>query len=120
MLDGLVKTVRLCPLFGVFDLIARAPAVNMKQHNGFMGCPTCVHPGATKQHTCVYLPGTEYPLRTHSSIVSTGIEAQEVGEAVDGIKGRSSLESVIDLVNGIPIDYMHCVLEGITKKLLDM
>ena len=94
--------------------------MNMKQHNGFMGCPTCVHPGETKQRTCVYLPGADYPLRTHSSIVSDGIEAQEIGEAVNGIKGRSSLESIVDLVNGIPIDYMHCVLEGVTKKLLDM
>ncbi len=119
LLDGLVKTVRLRPLFGVFDLIARAPAMNMKQHNGLMGCPTCVHPGGTKQHTRVYLPGTEYPLRTHSSIVSAGIEAQEVGQAVNGIKGRSRLESIVDLVNGIPIDYMHCVLEGVTKKLLE-
>lgn len=119
LLDGLVKTIRLQPLFGVFDLIARAPAMNMKQHNGFMGCPTCVHPGETKQRTRVYLPGTDYPLRTHSSIVSDGIEAQEIGEAVNGIKGRSSLENIVDLVNGIPIDYMHCVLEGVTK-LLDM
>ena len=119
LLDGLVKTVRLRPLFGVFDLIARAPAMNMKQHNGLMGCPTCVHPGGTKQRTRVYLPGTEYPLRTHSSIVSAGIEAQEVGQAVNGIKGRSRLESIVDLVNGIPIDYMHCVLEGVTKKLLE-
>ena len=120
LLDGLVKTIRLQPLFGVFDLIARAPAMKMQQHNGFMGSPTCVHPGGTKQRTRMYLPGTDYPLRTHTSIVSDGIEAQEVGEAVNGIKGRSSLESIVDLVNGIPVDYMHCVLEGVTKKLLDM
>ena len=70
----------------------------MKQHNGFMGCSICVHPGETKQHTDVYLPGTAYPLKIHSSI---GIEAQEIGEAVNGIKERSSLESIVDLVNGI-------------------
>ena len=71
-------------------------------------------------HACIYLPGTDYPLRTHSSVVSDGIEAQEIGEAVNGIKGRSSLESIVDFVNGIPVDYMHCVLEGVTKKLLNM
>ena len=116
---GIVKTVRLHSLFGVFDLIARAPAMNMKQHNGYNGCPTCLHPGETKRHTRVYLPGTDYPLRTHNSIVQAGIQAKRDGEAVEGIKGKSPLASVIDLVNGIPIDYMHCVLEGVTKKLLE-
>ena len=39
----------------------------------------------------------QYPLRTHSSIVSAGIQAQEIDEAVNGIMGRS-LETIINLV----------------------
>ena len=117
--DGLLKTIRLQSLFGVFDLIARAPAMNMKQHNGYNGCPTCLHPGVTQHHTHVYLPGTHYPQRTHNSIVQAGIQAERDGEAVDGIKGKSPLARVVDLVKGIPVDYMHCVLEGVTKKLLE-
>ena len=116
---GLLQTIRLQSLFGVFDLIARAPAMNTKQHNGYNGCPTCLHPGVTQNHTHVYLPGTHYPRRTHNSIVQAGIQAEQDGEAVDGIKGRSPLVGVVDLVKGIPIDYMHCVLEGVTKKLLE-
>jgi len=40
-------------------------------------------------------------------------------DVVNGIKGKSILSGVVDLVKGIPIDYMHCVLEGVTKWLLD-
>lgn len=114
--NGLLKTIRFQSLFGVFDLIARAPAMNMKQHNGYNGCPVCLHPGTSQNHTHVYLPGSCYPQRTHNSIVRAGIRAERDGGAVDGIKGQSPLALVFDLVKGIPIDYMHCVLEGVTKK----
>ena len=46
-------------------------------------------------------------------------EATEKNKIVDGIKGRSVLAKVVDLVDGIPIDYMHCVLEGVLKWLVD-
>ena len=37
----------------------------------------------------------------------------------EGIKaGRSMLTGVVDLVNSVPMDYMHCVLEGVTKWLV--
>ena len=35
-----------------------------------------------------------------------------------GIKGKSALTSIVDLALGAPIDYMHCVLEGVVKRLL--
>ena len=112
-----MKTVHLHPLFGVFDLVAKAPALNMHQFNGSNGCPTCLHPGEICGRTRVYLPHT-YPLRTHNSIVLAAREAEKQNKVIDGIKGKSALTKVVDLVNGIPIDYMHCVLEGVTKRLL--
>ena len=69
--------------------------------------------------THVYLPGRSYAQRTHDSIIQAGIQAERDGEAVDGIKGKSPLERVLNLVKGIPVDYMHCVLEGVMKKLLE-
>ena len=36
------KSFSLALLFGVFDIIAKAPAMNMMQHNG---CSVCLHPG---------------------------------------------------------------------------
>ncbi len=33
------------PLFGSFDLVAKAPILNINQFNGKYGCPTCLNPG---------------------------------------------------------------------------
>jgi len=33
--------------------------------------------------------------------------------------GKSPLTGVVDLVDSIPIDYMHACLEGITKMFLN-
>ncbi len=112
------KTIRLKPLFGVFDLVAKAPVMNIKQFNGVNGCPTCLHPGV-RVNTQLYLPDTAYPLRTDKSIRLAASQAESSGTAVDGVKGRSILSGVINLVRGIPIDYMHSVIEGVTKWMLE-
>lgn len=111
--------LRLQPLFGVFDLVAKAPILNMMQFNGLKGCPVCLHPG-TWERTRLYLPGTVYSLRTNEGMMQDGIQAERNKAVVNGIKGQSVLSGIIDLVNGSPIDYMHCVLEGIMKKLLEV
>ena len=46
-------------------------------------------------------------------------DAKRDGQVVNGIKGRSVLTGVVDLVADIPIDYMHCVLEGVVKWLME-
>ena len=101
------RFVRLKPLFGVLDLIAKAPALNMKQHNGRHGCPVCVHPG-TWDRTRVYLPENEHALRTHESMIQDGIKAECTHEVVNGIKGRSMFTDFLNLAHGAPTDYMHC------------
>ena len=63
-------------------------------------------------------PGVDYPLRTSQSIKAAADKAEEEGGVVDGIKGKSVLSSVINLAIGFPIDYMHCVLEGVVKRML--
>ena len=68
--------------------------------------------------THVYLPGRSYPQRTHDSTAQAGIQAERDGVAVDGVKGKSPLERILDQVKGIPVDYMQCVL-GVTKKVLE-
>ena len=113
------KTVRLQPLFGVLDLIAKAPALNMKQFNGANGCPVCLHPGIWER-TRLYLPGCDYSLRTNESIVQDARRAERDQEIVNGIKGCSILSGVVNLATGLPTDYMHCVLEGVMKRLLEV
>lgn len=113
------RTVRLRPLFGVLDLIAKAPALNMMQFNGANGCPVCLHPGVWES-TRLYLPGSEYSLRTNKSIGQDGRSAERDHKIVNGIKGRSILSGVVNLATGLPTDYMHCVLEGVMKRLLEV
>ena len=50
--------------------------------------------------------------------MQAAMQAENSGGPVEGIKGVSVLASVIDLVVGIPVDYMHAVLEGVTKWLV--
>lgn len=45
-------------------------------------------------------------------------KAEAKGIPVCGIKGTSVLASTLDRADGIPINYMHAVLEGVTKWLL--
>ncbi len=103
-------------LFGVFDLVAKAPILNMHQFNGKNGCASCLHPG---EKTQTYPPGTEYTLRTTRSMKADGAEADREGKIVNGIKGSTVLASLVDLASGSPIDYMHCVLEGVVKRFMD-
>ena len=101
-------------LFGVFDLIAKASVLNMKQFNGFYGCPTCLHPG---EHRGIqtYPLGTSYSLRTLEGIEKEISKGQNSGTIVEGIKGPSPLRGFLHLVDGVPADYMHCVLEGVVS-----
>ena len=39
---------------------------------------------------------------------------------VQGIRNFSPLAGVIDLVNGVPVDYMHAVLESVVQLLLNL
>ena len=58
-------------------------------------------------------------MRTHRSVVTAAKEAEHTGEAVQGVISTSSMASIVNLVDSIPIDYMHAVLEGVTHTLLN-
>ena len=116
--EGMNNTFRIKLLFGVFDFVAKAKVLSMIQFNGKYGCPTCLHPGEHKDNRHIYLPDSSYSLRTKESIDKARIEGENLGAIVEGIKGKSVLHGYLHLVNGIPPDYMHCILEGVTKSLL--
>ena len=115
--DG-IKTFYLKPLYhnGVFNMVAKASILNMHQFNGKNGCPSCIHPGIRIERTQTYLPGKDYALRATQSMKSDGARD---GIIVNRIKGTTILASLVDLASGSPIDYMHCVLEGVVKRLLE-
>ena len=118
-INGTVNTVRAVVLNGIFDLVAKAPVVNMIQFNGQHGCLTCTHPGSS--HICgrrIYHPSIVSISRTHKSVMDAAQQAERSGVRVRRIKGISVLSKILDLVDGILIDYVHAVLEGVTRWLL--
>lgn len=116
-ISALSIRVKFQPLFGCFDLVAKAPILNMHQFNGKHGCPACLNPGVwtTSRY---YLPGT-YPLRDNCSIKKAAEDAIKLREITNGIKGKSILTGVVDLMYGVPLDYMHCILEGVMKWMVE-
>lgn len=112
-----IKVVRAVLLLGVFDLPAKAAVADIKQFNGQYGCLYCTNPGkALKPGSLVYLPQQCSADRTYSEMKNWASQAVTTGKAVFGVKGRSILDPHIDITTGIPIDYMHAILEGVTKQ----
>lgn len=81
----------------------------MHQHNGCNSCSVCLHPGESFSQRRVYAAGFNYQDRTHEMYATKAITK---GTIVNGVKGASPLTDLDNLCDGIPVDYMHCVLEG--------
>lgn len=119
MKSGDAITIRAKLVMGVFDLPAKAAVLCAKQFNGKFGCSVCLHPGKRlSNNSRVYLPDT-FTERTNAGVVSAGRQAEQTKLSVQGVYGISPLAFTIDLVTSIPVDYMHCVLEGVTKWLMN-
>ena len=93
-------------LLGIFNLVAKAPILNMNQFNGANGCSTCLHPGKWIS-SCYYLPDRQYSLRKNECVEKAALVAEREKKVVDGIKRKSVLCDVVDLVKSVPIDYIH-------------
>ena len=106
-------------VLGIFDLPAKAAVLCCKQFNGEYGCTVCLHPGNYMSRRRVY-PPLAYRSRTHEQNKSLARKAIRLRKVIKGIKGKSPLEQYVDLVNCIPIDYMHCVLEGTVDRLMKL
>ena len=117
-----LQTIRMKLVMGIFDLPAKASALCMKQFNGQFGCSVCLQPGKRLSNNArIFLPeASNHSLRKHSQWVLDADEAVRTSSVVRGITGKSSLMSSLDMVASIPIDYMHAVLEGVVKRLIDL
>ena len=112
------KVMRAKLLIAVFDLPAKAMATNFVQYNGYYSCTYCLDKGQHRAYRHTFLPTEKHEPRTEALIKQHAIEAKRKGKAVFGIKGKSILSSCIKIVSDVPIDYMHAVLEGVSKSLL--
>ncbi|XP_064482783.1 uncharacterized protein LOC135395609 [Ornithodoros turicata] len=106
----------------VVDSPARAALLNMKQFNGFQGCPWCYHPGVHLQGSLRYPYREHVQQRTHVEIARDMKKATRTGQVVNGIKGLSPLLYLrsFDVAWGACPDYMHCVLEGVVKQVTEI
>lgn len=66
--------------------------------------------------------GDEMLERSHEMVVTAMKLAVQRGCFVDGVKGPSAIVGLpaLDLVWGLPPDYLHCVLEGVVSQLMDL
>lgn len=107
------------------DLPAKADVQGMVGHSGHFACSFCLHPGISvagdKKSVIRYVEGSnKYELRSHPSMIRIYETMKTV--KVKGVKSMSCLVAAknFDLIFGFSIDYMHCVLLGILKKLLSL
>ena len=103
------------------DLPAKALFLNIKQFNGQFDCSTCKHLGRydreLKARVCEYTTDT-LSLRTAEESRRLANIAERTGHTLFGIKGKHAFGQFLDIPDNVPIDWMHCVCEGILKRQL--
>ncbi|CAN8016251.1 unnamed protein product, partial [Ixodes persulcatus] len=94
------------------DAPARAAVLNIKQFNGYYGCTWCLQKGT-------YLNGKQL-LNRHIDLGTVPSTLQKEKPS-HGVKGPTPLMNAPgpDLVWGVNPDYLHCVLEGVTKQMCE-
>ena len=136
--DGNDIKVRGILLSATADAPAKCLLQNFVQYNGFGGCPYCLERGQTVKtsvqgHTRTYPFNRDNPVlgygtdRTHENTLQHAYDAHKSKlegkySPVCGVKGYSWFMFVpgFDIIKGIGIDYMHCVLLGVTKMLMTL
>ena len=84
----------------------------------YYGCNYCKDKGKTINRTHIYPPNDLHEELTAKEMREWALKAEEIGDSVFGVKGVSCLSGIINIPFSVPIDYMHAVLEGVTKTLL--
>lgn len=116
------------PLLSTLDLQAKAFWLNMVAHNGSFGCSNCHIKGITVKsgkgiaHSYPYTEFKSTTLRTAESFLHDAEEAHATRKPVHGIKGYSLLLCLNhhNIVMGTTIDYMHGLLLGVVKSLVNL
>lgn len=114
-------TVRGLVVCGTADLPAKAGVLNMIQHNGRFGCPVCDQEGCIVDRVRTYPYDKDIILRTEEDVLECSMQALEVGKPVCGVKGPSMLSKICPrFITSTAVDVMHCVFEGVAKKLIEL
>jgi hypothetical protein len=122
---------KIYPIFCSCDAVARCMVQCIHQFNGAYGCSWCLQEGERVQKGAGQV--NVYPLirqqqRTHANLLECGriIVAERDGKVTHnkGVKSVSPLfllhDYGFDMVRGFTVDYMHCVLLGVVRQLIDL
>nr|XP_029724529.1 uncharacterized protein LOC115264687 [Aedes albopictus] len=105
------------------DSVGRCELFCSKQYNGWYGCTYCLHPGELVNNQIRY-PYRKTKVREDKETrkIMYEIERCASKEPVFGIKGLCVLAGVpdFDIINGLPPDYMHMGLIGVTRILWEL
>lgn len=134
-LNGKETLLRAVLLNIVCDAPARCLVQNFMQFNGFFGCGFCLTKGSTVK-TSARGSMLSFPydisdcnsesghssIRSHSETIRHARDAEVAGKAQCGVKGYTVLTnlSYFDVIRNVTVDYMHCVLLGVQKMLLNL
>ena len=114
----------------VCDAPARCMVQGTHQFNGAFGCTWCMQEGEVVQrgngHARVYEHIANVPERTHAGVIqSAKIVMRDNVEHHNGVKLASPLLALpatcgVDVVRSFSVDYMHAVLLGIVRQMLEL
>lgn len=115
----------------IADLPARVDVQGWTSYNGYKACTYCEHPGVSitsiknNKTTKVvrYIHREEVDeLRDHVKLLQIYKQLKRSKQPIDGVKEVSCMIAAaeFDLIHGFGIDYMHCALLGVTKKLMEL
>lgn len=108
----------------VLDLPAKASFQQMMQYNGYFSCGYCLHRGESTEVGVRYtICDGNVDSRKHEDFVVAIEKIVQKKSSINenGIKGMSPAICLdfFDMVESFGIDYMHCVLLGVVKNLLE-
>ena len=124
---GAVSKIYTTVLGVVCDAPARCMVQNLVQFNGKYGCSSCLSTGE-KGQVPVYPydlsnPGTGHAdLRSHTDTEKSAKQAEISRSVVNGVKGYMPLYGLplFHIIRQVTVDYMHCVLLGVMKKMINL
>lgn len=93
----------------VCDAPARNSCLGTKSHTGYFGCGRCIQEGVHDSHRMTF-PERSSIKRTNESFRSRAQEEHHISVS-------PFLKLDIDMISQFPIDYLHCVLLGVVKKM---
>lgn len=97
----------------ICDAPAKAFVLRTKSHTGYYSCSKCTIEGEYYKNRVVF-SGCPGALRTDVGFAANVYEDYQLGETIlKRIPG-------IKLVSGVPLDYMHLICLGVTRKIIQL